>query len=72
MATLCTDSHLGQAFRIGHSTVTPPPHQTLGGRSTRDWFAEVVASELKPLLQEYWFDAPEQAAREAERLLEGW
>jgi len=32
----------------------------------------VVASELKPLLQEYWFDAPEQAAREVERLLEGW
>jgi 5-methylcytosine-specific restriction protein B len=32
----------------------------------------VVDSELKPLLQEYWFDAPEQAEREAERLLEGW
>jgi 5-methylcytosine-specific restriction protein B len=70
MATPCTDSRLGQAFRIGHSTVTP--HQSLEGRSSRDWFAEVVASELKPLLQEYWFDAPEQAVRELERLLEGW
>lgn len=37
-----------------------------------DWFAEVVASELKPLLHEYWFDAPDVAEREAERLLEGW
>jgi 5-methylcytosine-specific restriction protein B len=71
MATLCTDSHLGQAFRIGHSTVTPPPPDPGGPLHPRR-FAEVVASELKPLLQEYWFDAPEQAAREAERLLEGW
>jgi 5-methylcytosine-specific restriction protein B len=69
-AAIAADSRLGKAFQIGHSYVTP--HQSLEGRSTRDWFAEVVASELKPLLQEYWFDAPEQAAREAERLLEGW
>lgn len=69
-ATISSDSRLGQAFCIGHSYVTP--HQSLEGRSSRDWFAEVVASELKPLLQEYWFDAPERAAREAERLLEGW
>jgi 5-methylcytosine-specific restriction protein B len=69
-ATISADSRLGQAFCIGHSYVTP--HQSLEGRSSRDWFAEVVASELKPLLQEYWFDAPEQAAREVERLLEGW
>jgi 5-methylcytosine-specific restriction protein B len=69
-AAIAADSRLGKAFQIGHSYVTP--HQSLEGRSSRDWFAEVVASELKPLLQEYWFDAPEQAAREAERLLEGW
>jgi len=69
-STISADSRLGKAFRIGHSYVTP--HQSLDGRSTRDWFAEVVDSELKPLLQEYWFDAPEQAAREVERLLEGW
>ena len=37
-----------------------------------DWFAEVVASELKPLLEEYWFDAPEEAERQAASLLEGW
>ncbi len=69
-STIAADTRLGQAFCIGHSTVTP--HQSLEGRSSRDWFAEVVASELKPLLQEYWFDAPEQAAQEVERLLEGW
>jgi 5-methylcytosine-specific restriction protein B len=69
-STISADSRLGNAFRIGHSYVTP--HQSMGGRSTRDWFAEVVDSELRPLLQEYWFDAPDVATREVERLLEGW
>jgi 5-methylcytosine-specific restriction protein B len=69
-STISTDSRLGQAFCIGHSYVTP--HQSLEGRSSRDWFAEVVDSELRPLLQEYWFDAPDVATREVERLLEGW
>lgn len=69
-STISADSRLGKAFRIGHSYVTPS--QSLEGRSSRDWFAEVVASELRPLLQEYWFDAPEVAEREADRLLEGW
>jgi 5-methylcytosine-specific restriction protein B len=69
-STIAADTRLGKAFRIGHSTVTPS--QSLEGRSSRDWFAEVVASELKPLLHEYWFDAPDVADREADRLLEGW
>jgi 5-methylcytosine-specific restriction protein B len=69
-STIAADSRLGKAFRIGHSYVTPS--QSLEGRSSRDWFAEVVATELRPLLQEYWFDAPEVAEREADRLLEGW
>jgi 5-methylcytosine-specific restriction protein B len=69
-AAIAADSRLGKAFRIGHSYVTPT--QSLEGRSSRDWFAEVVASELKPLLQEYWFDAPEEAERQAAALLEGW
>ena len=67
---IAADSRLGKAFQIGHSYVTPT--QSLEGRSSRDWFAEVVASELKPLLEEYWFDAPEEAERQAASLLEGW
>jgi 5-methylcytosine-specific restriction protein B len=69
-STIAADSRLGNAFRIGHSTVTPS--HSLDGRSSRDWFAEVVATELRPLLHEYWFDAPDMAEREADRLLEGW
>ena len=69
-STIAADSRLGKAFRIGHSYVTPS--HSLEDRASRDWFAEVVATELRPLLQEYWFDAPEVAEREADRLLEGW
>jgi 5-methylcytosine-specific restriction protein B len=69
-STITADTRLGKAFRIGHSTVTPS--QSLEGRSSRDWFAEVVTTELRPLLHEYWFDAPDVADREADRLLEGW
>jgi 5-methylcytosine-specific restriction protein B len=68
--TIATDSRLGKAFQIGHSYVTPTP--SLEGKSSRDWFAEVVASELTPLLQEYWFDAPDEAEKAAAALLEGW
>jgi 5-methylcytosine-specific restriction protein B len=69
-STITADSRLGKAFRIGHSTVTPS--HSLDGRSSRDWVAEVVATELRPLLHEDWFDAPVMAEREADRLLEGW
>jgi len=69
-STITADTRLGKAFRVGHSTVTPS--QSLEGRSSREWFAEVVATELRPLLHEYWFDAPDVADREADRLLEGW
>ncbi len=34
--------------------------------------AAAGARPLRPLLHEYWFDAPGVAEREAERLLEGW
>lgn len=57
---LAADSRLGNAFQIGHSSDT----QSLEGHSSRHWFAEVMASELKPLLQEDWFDAPEEAERQ--------
>jgi 5-methylcytosine-specific restriction protein B len=67
---ISADRRLGKAFQIGHSYVTPT--QNMEGKSSRDWFAEVVASELKPLLQEYWFDAPDEADRAAAALLEGW
>jgi 5-methylcytosine-specific restriction protein B len=67
--TIAADSRLGRAFRIGHSYATPT--QSMEGRNSKDWFAEVVSSELKPLLEEYWFDAPDKVAAAAAKLLEG-
>ena len=67
---IAADNRLGKAFRIGHSYITPT--QSMEGRDTRDWFNEVIDSELKPLLEEYWFDAPEEVERAVAQLLAGW
>jgi 5-methylcytosine-specific restriction protein B len=32
----------------------------------------VVSSELKPLLEEYWFDAPEEVDSAVAQLMAGW
>jgi 5-methylcytosine-specific restriction protein B len=61
---------LGKQFRIGHSYVTPV-HQLDAG-STRRWFQQVVETEIGPLLEEYWFDSPEEARQATSRLLQGW
>lgn len=64
------DSRLGKQFRIGHSYVTPT--QSLEPGSTEDWFTQVVETEIGPLLEEYWFDAPDEAQKARERLIQGW
>ena len=37
-----------------------------------EWFRGVVETELAPLLDEYWFDDPDRARQERDRLLDGW
>lgn len=54
---IAQDRALGAQFQIGHSYVTP--HEAVA--DAQAWFAEVVRSEIGPLLHEYWFDAPERA-----------
>ncbi len=67
---IAADPNLGKQFRIGHSYVTPT--KRLGPGTTRDWFGEVVETEIGPLLEEYWFDSPERARLAIEKLSEGW
>ena len=57
---IAEDSHLGPAFRIGHSFFCPRGDDF----STLDsaWFSNVVDTEIKPLLEEYWYDAHEKVA----------
>lgn len=67
---ISSDARLGKQFRIGHSYVTPA--HPLRNDQTRDWFVTVVKTEIAPLLEEYWFDAPKEAQIASDRLLEGW
>ncbi len=61
------DDLLGPQFRVGHSVVTPTSEITNGV----EWFSQVVDTEIGPLLDEYWFDAPDRARSAKEDLLEG-
>jgi 5-methylcytosine-specific restriction protein B len=61
---------LGKQFRIGQSYITPDHRLEDGG--TRKWFQQVVETEIGPLLDEYWFDSPDEAQKACARLTEGW
>ncbi|MGC9953504.1 MAG: AAA family ATPase [Rhizomicrobium sp.] len=61
---------LGNQFRIGHSYVTPTQRLEIG--DTKNWFREVAETEIGPLLEEYWFDAPKRAKEALDRLVQGW
>lgn len=67
---IAADTRLGKQFRIGHSYVTPVHRLDVG--STQRWFQQVVETEISPLLEEYWFDCPEDARQATSRLLQGW
>ena len=67
---ISSDSNLGPQFRVGHSYVTPPTGIRIG--DAREWFRQVVHTEIGPLLDEYWFDALEKSRKTRERLLEGF
>ena len=58
---------LGQQFRVGHSYVTPDIEETI--LDSRAWFRAKVETEIGPLLEEYWYDAPETAKLARAKLL---
>jgi 5-methylcytosine-specific restriction protein B len=66
---IAADSTLGRQFRIGHSYVTPPVGAING--DGQEWFRQVVATEIGPLLDEYWFDALDKSRAAQLRLIEG-
>lgn len=67
---IAVDARLGRQFRIGHSYLTPVHRLETG--DTKKWFKQVVETEIGPLLDEYWFDAPEEAQKAIARLIQGW
>jgi 5-methylcytosine-specific restriction protein B len=67
---ITADTSLGPQFRIGHSYVTPPFGIPI--EDGREWFKQVVETEIGPLLEEYWFDALEKARKARQRLIDGF
>lgn len=67
---IAADARLGKQFRIGHSYVTPAHRLEVG--DTKKWFQQVVETEIGPLLDEYWFDAPDEAQKACARLIQSW
>ena len=57
--------NLGRGFRIGHSFFAPAEGSTVG----KGWFERVVDTEIRPLLEEYWFEQPALAAEWCRKLL---
>ena len=66
---ISADARLGKQFQIGHSYVTPSYRLEAG--DTKKWFRDVVETEIGPLLEEYWFDAPNEARKACDRLMQG-
>lgn len=67
---ISADTSLGPQFRVGHSYVTPPFGIPIS--DAREWFRQVVETDIGPLLDEYWFDALEKSQKARDRLLEGF
>jgi len=63
------DLNLGKQFKIGHSFVTPP--QTISITDARNWFIRVINTEIIPLLEEYWYDKPNEVKNAHKELLTG-
>ncbi len=67
---IANDRSLGKQFRIGHSYVTPERGEKID--DARAWFQQIVETEIKPLLEEYWFDNRDIASASTSRLLKGF
>ncbi|MGP6175205.1 AAA family ATPase [Corynebacterium sp. A21] len=60
---IAEDPSLGRHYCLGHSFFVPL--QDLDAEdpdaATSQWLEEILATEIQPLLEEYWFDQPEKA-----------
>lgn len=59
--------NLGPGFRIGHSFFCTNSDDA---DSNEEWYDRIVTYEIAPLLEEYWFDKPEEAEKQIEFLRE--
>ena len=64
--TISEDRQLGPAYRIGHSFFCPRGDDFSALDLTG--FQEIIETEIKPLLQEYWFDEPDKVGDSMETI----
>lgn len=64
---IAQENTLGKDFKIGHSYFCDFP-EDLNEENEKEWFEEVVEFEVKPLLEEYWFDKPNKVSEELSKL----
>jgi 5-methylcytosine-specific restriction protein B len=58
--------NLGVGYCIGHSYFCPDSTRV---KLDEAWYREIVESEIKPLLEEYWIDEPSKVEEQVENLL---
>lgn len=58
------DRELGKGFEIGHSYFVPDDDQT----PDEAWYQTIVDSQIRPLLEEYWFDDPDKVDEQVRKL----
>ncbi|GAA4378863.1 AAA family ATPase [Hymenobacter koreensis] len=63
---ITADPELGADFQLGHSYFCQPPARPADAPA---WLHLILEQEIAPLLDEYWFDQPAQAAAHKQRLL---
>lgn len=67
--TITNDSALGRQYCIGHSFFTPSKERAETGLDTQQWWRRIVETDIRPLLEEYWFDRSEVAEQSIKQLL---
>ena len=63
--SIADDSNLGSGFAVGHSYFC----QTGAGPADEEWYERIVRTEIRPLLEEYWFDDADKVRGSVARLL---
>ena len=65
--TIAKHPSLNENYAVGHSFFCPRERTPEEGWN--EWYETIVEYEIRPLLREYWFDDPDTAQTEANKLL---
>lgn len=65
---IAADSALGEGFCMGHSYFCRDDLAELDEKEMLDWLSDIIEFDIGPQLEEYWFDDPDKARRQAETL----